>query len=109
MTTRYDPEVIRKEAMATPVALAQRGAKVSSKFWSLYSKRESLQAQDAKDGGNRYATAFKDTLTGLGPLFVKLGQNLANRPDLVDEAGLHKLNAVVTLGIESAWFQPLNP
>ena len=40
---------------------------------------------DAEDGGTRYATELKNTLTSLGPLFVKLGQNLANRPDLVEE------------------------
>lgn len=91
MRKRYDPEVIRKEAMAKPVALARRGAAVSSKFWALYSKRASLRARDAKDGGSRYATAFKDTLTSLGPLFVKLGQNLANRPDLVDEGLMEEL------------------
>ena len=60
-------------------------------FRALYSSRESLLAQDAKDGGVRYASAFKDTLTSLGPLFVKLGQNLANRPDLVDEDLMEEL------------------
>ena len=33
MQTRYDPEAIRAEAMATPLALARRSAKVASKFW----------------------------------------------------------------------------
>ena len=33
MQTRYDPEVIRAEALATPWALARRSAKVASKFW----------------------------------------------------------------------------
>lgn len=91
MQTRYDPDEIMKEARSTPIALGRRVAKVSSKFWALNAKRDSLKAQDAKDGGNRYATAFKDTLTSLGPLFVKLGQNLANRPDLVDEDLMEEL------------------
>ena len=37
-------------------------------------------------GGTRWPVAVKDTLTALGTLFVKLGQNLANRPDLVEES-----------------------
>jgi predicted unusual protein kinase regulating ubiquinone biosynthesis (AarF/ABC1/UbiB family) len=91
MNKRYDPEVIQREAMARPVALVRRGATVLYKFWTLYSRRQALQAQDARDGGNGYATAFKTTLTSLGPLFVKLGQNLANRPDLVDEGLMEEL------------------
>ena len=91
MRTRYDPEAIRKEALATPIALAKRGALVTSKFATLFAKRESMMRADAEDGGLRYATAFKETLTSLGPLFVKLGQNLANRPDLVDEDLMEEL------------------
>ena len=88
---RYDPEAIRKEALETPVALARRGAVVVSKFAALFSRKESLMKLDAEDGGTRYATELKNTLTSLGPLFVKLGQNLANRPDLVEEEVMEEL------------------
>ncbi len=91
MQTRYDPAAIQAEALATPFALARRGALVASKFASLALRRESMMAEDARDGGTRYAEAFKETLTSLGPLFVKLGQNLANRPDLVDEDLMEEL------------------
>ena len=91
MVTRYDPSVIEKEALSKPLRLARRGAKVTSAFAKLYSRKQALQDADARDGGIRWATAFKDTLTSLGPLFVKLGQNLANRPDLVDEVTMEEL------------------
>ena len=35
---------------------------------------------------------MKETLCELGPLFVKLGQNLANRPDLVNEELMEELH-----------------
>jgi len=91
MVRRYDPEAIRQEALRTPFALAARGAKVFSTFSTLFAKKDAMMKLDATDGGARYATAFKEALTSLGPLFVKLGQNLANRPDLVEEDLMEEL------------------
>ena len=91
MVRRYDPEAIRAEALRTPFALAARGAKVLSTFGALFARKEAMQKLDAADGGVRYAEAFKEALTSLGPLFVKLGQNLANRPDLVEEDLMEEL------------------
>ena len=91
MVRRYDPEAIRREALRTPFALAARGAKVFSTFSTLFAKKDAMTRLDATDGGARYATAFKEALTSLGPLFVKLGQNLANRPDLVEEDLMEEL------------------
>ena len=91
MVKRYDPEVIRAEALRTPLALSARSVKVFRTFGILFARKESMQALDAKDGGSRYAEAFKNALTSLGPLFVKLGQNLANRPDLVEEDLMEEL------------------
>ena len=88
---RYDPEAIKKEALEQPVALARRGAVVVTKFATLFARKESLLKLDAEDGGTRYAAELKNTLTSLGPLFVKLGQNLANRPDLVEEEVMEEL------------------
>ena len=62
-----------------------------TKFAALFSRKESLMKLDAEDGGTRYATELKNTLTSLGPLFVKLGQNLANRPDPVEEEVMEEL------------------
>ena len=91
MVKRYDPEVIRGEALKTPVALVARTAKVFRTFAVLFASKDAMTALDKKDGGTRYAEAFKNSLTSLGPLFVKLGQNLANRPDLVEEDLMEEL------------------
>jgi predicted unusual protein kinase regulating ubiquinone biosynthesis (AarF/ABC1/UbiB family) len=88
---RYDPEIIRNEALRRPLALAARGAKVFRTFGFLFARKEALRRLDRDDGGDRYAVSFKNALTSLGPLFVKLGQNLANRPDLIQEDLMEEL------------------
>jgi hypothetical protein len=50
VVTRYDPSVIEKEALSKPLALARRGAKVTSAFAKLYSRKQALQDADARDG-----------------------------------------------------------
>ena len=57
----------------------------------LKNKQARLQKLDEADGGSRWGAAVKETLCELGPLFVKLGQNLANRPDLVNEDLMEEL------------------
>ena len=91
MVTRYDPEVIQKEALLRPLELAKRAATLALTLSKLKGKRERLQALDAADGGARWGEAVRETLCELGPLFVKLGQNLANRPDLVNEDLMEEL------------------
>ena len=91
MVTRYDPEAVRKEALARPLELARRSARLAVVLGRLKNKQARLQALDADDGGSRWGEAVKETLCELGPLFVKLGQNLANRPDLVNEDLMEEL------------------
>ena len=91
VVTRYDPEAIQREALGRPVELAKRAAKLVFVLGKLKGKRERLQALDAADGGARWGEAVRETLCELGPLFVKLGQNLANRPDLVNEDLMEEL------------------
>ena len=91
MVTRYDPEEIQREALARPFELAKRTAHLAFVLGKLKNKQQSLEALDALDGGSRWANAVKETLCELGPLFVKLGQNLANRPDLVNETLMEEL------------------
>jgi len=91
MVTRYDPEAVRKEALARPLDLARRSARLAVVLGRLKNKQARLQALDADDGGSRWGEAVKETLCQLGPLFVKLGQNLANRPDLVNEDLMEEL------------------
>lgn len=91
VVTRYDPEVVQKEALARPLELAKRATTLALTLSKLKNKRERLQRMDAADGGARWGEAVRETLCELGPLFVKLGQNLANRPDLVNEDLMEEL------------------
>ena len=91
MVTRYDPDAVRQEALARPFELAQRSARLAVVLGKLKNKQARLQKLDEADGGSRWGAAVKETLCELGPLFVKLGQNLANRPDLVNEDLMEEL------------------
>lgn len=91
MVTRYDPEAIEREAYSRPFELAKRTAHLAIVLGRLKNRQRSLEALDVLDGGSRWANAVKETLCELGPLFVKLGQNLANRPDLVNERLMEEL------------------
>ena len=73
------------------MGLARRAARLAVVLGRMRNKRARLQALDAADGGSRWGEAVKETLCELGPLFVKLGQNLANRPDLVNEELMEEL------------------
>ena len=91
MVTRYNAEEIRNEALSRPLELAKRSAELALVLGKLRNKQDRLQKLDAEDGGTRWGEAVKETLIELGPLFVKLGQNLANRPDLVNEDLMEEL------------------
>ena len=100
---RYDPEAIRREALRRPAKLAKRVLFLTQKFSKLNGKRKELEridretAEKSADGVTNdrlWAKEVKTTLTSLGPLFVKLGQNLANRPDLVPEDVMEELTTL---------------
>mmetsp|Transcript_2517 Transcript_2517/g.9030 ORF Transcript_2517/g.9030 Transcript_2517/m.9030 type:complete len:753 (-) Transcript_2517:476-2734(-) len=103
VVTRYDPEAIRREALRRPAKLAKRVLFLTQKFSKLNGKRKELERIDrstAEKSANGvtndrlWAKEVKTTLTSLGPLFVKLGQNLANRPDLVPEDVMEELTTL---------------
>ncbi|CAL6271051.1 unnamed protein product [Bathycoccus prasinos] len=103
VVTRYDPEAIRREALRRPAKLAKRVLFLTQKFSKLNGKRKELEridrltAEKSADGVTNdrlWAKEVKTTLTSLGPLFVKLGQNLANRPDLVPEDVMEELTTL---------------
>ena len=103
VVTRYDPEAIRREALRRPAKLVKRVLFLTQKFSKLNGKRKELEridrstAEKSADGVTNdrlWAKEVKTTLTSLGPLFVKLGQNLANRPDLVPEDVMEELTTL---------------
>lgn len=100
VVTRYDPRLISEEARKKPIRLVRRVFLLSRKFSQLSQKKEKLERIDREQmertgkSDRVWAKEVKLTLTSLGPLFVKLGQNLANRPDLVPEDVMDELTTL---------------
>lgn len=82
---KFDRERLVKFFQQRPLELARRWVQIGSRLnyaWSTW------QAQEDVSSGNRTRGAvLRDVLASLGPVFVKIGQTLSQRPDLIgDEA-----------------------
>jgi len=93
----YSPELVRQEALGNPAAAAAligRGMKMGFELVSfalaLWSDRVSGAEDDATVVKLR-AMQLRDMLTRLGPTFIKAGQVLANRPDIMREDYMNEL------------------
>ncbi|BDA46770.1 Protein ACTIVITY OF BC1 COMPLEX KINASE 1, chloroplastic [Coccomyxa sp. Obi] len=89
VSTRYSPALIRDRALSSPGAFLQvigraveMFARLGFFFGSLAFDRASGYSEDR--ARIRYRAAqLRETLTALGPSFIKAGQVLASRPDIV--------------------------
>ena len=64
-----------------------------ARFWDILGKK--VDAEAAPDVAKKsVATRFRDLLTDLGPTFVKLGQVLSTRPDLLPAAWIQELQSL---------------
>ena len=93
----YSPELVRQEALGSipaAVALATRGIRMgwelSLSVGRLYYDQLSGAEDDASVVKLR-AMQLRDMLTRLGPTFIKAGQVLANRPDIMREDYMNEL------------------
>lgn len=77
LTTKYDAEVLMSYFARRPLSVLGRLIQVSQQFASLYL---SLKFSPSKDSLSDELCSF---LSSLGPTFVKLGQTLSTREDLV--------------------------
>jgi len=95
----YDPKVIREYFSKRPVVLLKRAAKslallgkfsvglwMDKKIYGEEPKEEVKNRVDAKR-----AAQLKDVLISLGPTYVKLGQVLSSRQDLIPKAYVKEL------------------
>eukprot|EP00466_Bigelowiella_natans_P000682 jgi/Bigna1/126028/aug1.1_g736 len=94
---KYSPEDVRKRVFSGPLGLFRVSARFLQMAWEASSFLGGLaldQSQGDYDNPevvrNR-ASHLRETLARLGPAFVKAGQVLANRPDIVREDYMNEL------------------
>lgn len=94
---KYSPEYVRECALKSPgdaLAVLARVADISIRVGTfvlnLYVDKISGQ-EDTPDRVKLRAAQLRELLTALGPSFIKAGQVLANRPDIVREDYMNEL------------------
>lgn len=88
----YDIEAIRGYYTSKPIKLGSRVAAVAGqalKVACLWIFEEKFKPQDYKRG-----EVLKNTVSKMGPVFVKLGQTLSNRPDLIGKEAAEALKSL---------------
>lgn len=84
---RYDPDVLLKPS--SPAEYASVGLRlaqvvlVATTFLAQLARDELMEEADGSEKVKERARELREQLTKLGPTFVKVGQVLANRPDIV--------------------------
>ena len=91
-TLRYDPEQIKADYQGKPLQVFQRilsvlRPSVSYLLGVWWDKKRGIAVQD----NQRRAVQLREMLTGLGPAYIKIGQALSTRPDLVPPIVLDEL------------------
>lgn len=91
-TRKYDPEAIARYYRRRPWLVFWRGLQIMSWFglfvfhlqWDTWTNRQEKNKQ-------KRATELRELLTNLGPSFIKIGQALSTRPDLIRKDFLEEL------------------
>lgn len=88
LNQKYSPELIRERVLSSPsevVSLMRRGVQVGTEF-GIYAGKLLLDRAFDEDSSERVklrAGELRRLLTRLGPSYIKAGQVLANRPDVL--------------------------
>mmetsp|Transcript_2341 Transcript_2341/g.5761 ORF Transcript_2341/g.5761 Transcript_2341/m.5761 type:complete len:824 (-) Transcript_2341:82-2553(-) len=91
----YDPVALQKFFRKRPQLIAARVAQVTSTggsvLWNFALDVLTGKARDDPDLEVRRAAELRDTITSLGPFFIKLGQALSIRPDILSPRSMVEL------------------
>ena len=82
---KYSPESVRERALRGPVELAKTALRCGEIVWNAASFASGLlmDGVDERERVSSRSEQLRVQLAELGPSFVKAGQVLANRPDIV--------------------------
>ena len=88
----YDKPAIDKFFYHRPLAVVSRIAVTTTKLYPILRAINShVNTNTNANIDSQTATHFKDSLVSLGPAWVKFGQNLSIRPDLVPQVLIDEL------------------
>lgn len=100
ITSRYSPEYVRRKTLKGPldmVAVGCRVVNISARMGYFFSNLwldQALGRGDTPDIVKSRAAQLRATLTALGPSFIKAGQVLANRPDIMRSDYMSELTSL---------------
>jgi len=91
---RFDRDKILGFFAARPLVIASRLTEVLRVFQRLQATWDGQE--DLPEANRTRGETLRDTIAGLGPVSVKVGQTLSQRPDLVGEEACEALKALQT-------------
>ncbi|KAK9804231.1 hypothetical protein WJX72_002551 [[Myrmecia] bisecta] len=97
LVQKYTPQLVRERALASPqsvIDIVARGAEMIYRIGKFFVglQLDKYSGQEHSQEQVRFRAAqLRETLTVLGPSFIKAGQVLASRPDIVREDYMNEL------------------
>jgi predicted unusual protein kinase regulating ubiquinone biosynthesis (AarF/ABC1/UbiB family) len=89
----YDPERIRQQYQGQWFLVMQRWLAILLPFVSfVFSRWWDAKTDSARKNERARAVALREMLTNLGPAFIKIGQALSTRPDILTAVFLEELS-----------------
>ena len=90
----FDRKVIKNFWMERPISVLSRAFEVSRELlpllFSLYVEKKRNRFED-ENFQQKFAVRLRESLTRLGPAYIKAGQQLSIRPDLTPPVVLYEL------------------
>lgn len=94
ITQPYSPDLLQQQVFSDPSSILSTVSRSIYMFSNIFGFAYNLYMDRGNDTPillKRRATELRDMLTRLGPTFIKAGQVLANRPDILREDYMNEL------------------